>query len=221
MRNELASWDSLARVFGASAERVRLALDVRGLSASAGEDGARERTSTSALLDEAERVRLAVLRDRAQPGAALGTITLDELLAVCAAHEEGHLCDRTRYLPLWTHWPRALALLANQGFSPQRVQEELEFRAQLTALASAPDPRVALSQILDGVEGQLAATPHAAGYARLLDEFLAVLDREVQRGALPEIASDRTLVHQLHRLAPEDVRRLAVDLARQKRMVDG
>ncbi|MCY2960062.1 MAG: hypothetical protein NTY35_07840 [Planctomycetota bacterium] len=218
VRNELATWDVLARKFGTSAERVRRALEVGGLQAGAGEDGARERTSASALLDEAERVRLSVLRDRAQSGAVLGRITLDELLAVSAAHEEGHLCDRTRFLPLSSHWPSALALLANQGFSPQRVQEELEFRAQLTALTAAPDPRVPLSQVLDGVEGQLAATPHAGGYARLLDEFLAVLDREVQRGAFPGIAPDRTLAHQLHRLGPEDVRRLAVELARRKRM---
>jgi len=221
VRHELSSWEAVARVFGTSAERVQLALDVRGLVASAGEDGARERTSTSALLDEAERVRLAVLRDRAQPGQALGTITLEELLVVCATHEEGHLCDRTRYLPLWKNWPAALMLLANQGFSPQRVQEELEFRAQLTALAASPDPRVPLAQVLDGVEGGLGATPHASGYARLLHEYLQVLDRAVQRGEFPAIARDRTLVHQLHRLAPEDVRRIAVDLARRKRMVDG
>lgn len=220
VRNELASWEELARTFGDDAERVRLALDVRGLAASADEDAIRERTSTSALLDEAERVRLAVLRDRARDGAALGAITLDELLQVCAVHEEGHLCDRTRYLPLSRHWPRALALLANQGFSPLRVQEELEVRAQLTALASAPDPRVPLAQVLDGVENGYGATPHAAGYARLLDEFLRVLDREVLRGGYATLARDRTLVHQLHRLTADEVRAIAVTLAREKRMVD-
>jgi hypothetical protein len=221
VRNEQASWEDLASRFRASPERVRLALDVRGLDVPAGDEGRRDRTSTSAPLDEAERVRLAVLRDRAEPGETLGTLGLDELLRVCATHEEGHLCDRSRFLPLSKRWPRALALLANCGFSPQRVQEELEYRAQLTAIASAHDPRVPLAQVLDGVQGGFGATPHAAGYARLLADLLDVLDRSVQAGALPRLDRDRTLVHQLHRLAPDEVRAIARELARRKRMIGG
>ncbi len=219
VRNELISWEALARAFGSSPERVRAALAVRGLAARPGEDGVRERTTASALLDESERVRLAVLRDRAGAGETLGAIALDELIAVSSTHEEGHLCDRTRFLPLSRHWLSALGLLANAGFSPQRVQEDLEYRAQLTALASIADPRVALAQILDGVQGGFGATPHAAGYARLLDDFLLLLDGEVQRGAFPQIAPDRTLAHQLHALTADDVRRVALSLARKKRMV--
>lgn len=219
VRNELTSWETLARDFRSSPERVRGALAVRGLAARAGEDGLRERTTASALLDESERVRLAVLRDRAAPGEVLGAIALDELIAVSSTHEEGHLCDRTRFLPLSRHWLRALGLLANAGFSPLRVQEDLEYRAQLTALASIADPRVALAQILDGVQGGFGATPHAAGYVRLLDDFLLLLDGEVQRGGFPQIASDRTLVHQLHALSAEDVRTVALLLAHKKRMV--
>jgi hypothetical protein len=219
VRHELVAWERLVRAFGTDRARVDRALAVRGLAARAGEEGVRQRTSASALLDESERVRLAVLRDRAASDAALGSVTLDEMIEVCSTHEEGHLCDRTRFLPLSKHWPRALALLANAGFSAERVQEDLEYRAQLTALASIPDPRLALAQILDGVEGGFGATPHAAGYARLLDDFLLLLDGEVQRGAFQGIAPDRTLAHQLHVLRPEDVRTVALALARRKRMV--
>ncbi len=220
VRHELVTWESLDRRFAASRERVRRALDVRGLEAEPGEDGRRARVSTSALLDESERVRLAVLVDRARDGEVLGSVTLDELVRVSAAHEEGHLCDRTRFLPLAKRWPRALVLALNQGFSPRAIQEELEYRAQLTALAVVPDPRIALAQVLDGVEGGFDATPHAAGYARLLAEFLDVLDARVQAGDMPQIAPDRTLAHQLHVLGPEDVRVIALQLARKKRMVE-
>jgi len=220
VRHELVRWDALARRFAASRERVRRALDVRGLETDSGDEGRRARVSTSALLDESERVRLAVLVDRAPDGEVLGSVTLDELVRVSAAHEEGHLCDRTRFLPLAKRWPRALVLALNQGFSPRAIQEELEYRAQLTALAVVPDPRIALAQVLDGVEGGFDATPHAAGYARLLAEFLDVLDARVQAGDMPQIAPDRTLAHQLHVLGPEDVRVIALQLARKKRMVE-
>lgn len=222
VRSEVASWAELARSFTGLPERVRLALGVQGLAVTAGESGRRERTATSSLLDQAERVRLAVLHDRAPRGehaaGELGRVDLDELLSTSGAHEEGHLCDRTRFLPLSRKWPRALALLLDCGFSPRRVQEELEYRAQLTAIAAVADPRVPLAQVLDGVEGGTSVTPHAAGYARLLDDLVLMLDDEMTRGAFPSIARDRTLVHQLHRLTPEEVRTLAVALAKRKRL---
>lgn len=221
VRHEQDTWESLARRFAASRERVRRALDVRGLETEPGDEGRRARVSTSALLDESERVRLAVLADRAREGAVLGSIGLDELVRVSAAHEEGHLCDRTRFLPLWKRWPRALSLAMSQGFSPRAIQEELEYRAQLTALAVVPDPRVPLAQVLDGVEGGFDATPHAAGYARLLADFLEILDARVQAGDVPDLAPDRTLAHQLHRLSAEDVRAIALRLAHEKHMVEG
>ncbi len=220
VRHEAATWRALSLRFVGSRERVRRALDVRGLETEPGDDGRPARVSTSALLDESERVRLAVLADRARDGAVLGMLGLDELVRVSAAHEEGHLCDRTRFLPLAKRWPRVLALALNQGFSPRAIQEELEYRAQLTALAVVPDPRVALAQVLDGVEGGFDATPHAAGYARLLVDFLDALDVRVQAGDLPHLEADRTLAHQLHRLGAEDVRTIALQLARKKRMVE-
>ncbi len=221
VRSEVASWAELAQSFRGSHERVRLALGVQGLAVIAGEAGRRERTATSSLLDQAERVRLAVLHDRAPRGddtGELGRVELDELLIASGAHEEGHLCDRTRFLPLSKRWPRALALLLDCGFSPRRVQEELEYRAQLTAIAAVADPRVPLAQVLDGVEGGTSVTPHAAGYSRLLDDLIRMLDDEMTRGAFPSLARDRTLVHQLHHLTPEEVRTLAVALAKRRRM---
>jgi hypothetical protein len=219
VRGELAAWAALQRAFTASPERVAAALAVEGLVVPPGEAGQRERVSAAAPLDEGSRVRLALLRERAPAGATLGELGLDELLEASAVHEEGHLCDRERFLPLARHALPALGLLLDCGLSPQRVAEELEYRAQLTALACARDPRLPLAQVLDGVQGGSDLTAHTQGYERLLADFLRTLDAELARGAFPAIARDRTLLHQLHRLSAEDVRAVATALARRKRML--
>ncbi|MBK7876530.1 MAG: hypothetical protein IPJ77_12405 [Planctomycetes bacterium] len=226
VRAERTLWNELTRTFDVpgGVERVEAVLAVRGLELAPERDAddderARERRSGAALLGEAQRVRLALLRERAAPGAVLGAVELDELVRVTAVHEEGHLCDRTRFLPIWKHLGAALAFALECGFSPQRIQEELEHRAQLTCLAEAPDPRFPLAQVLDAAEGGGSGlTPHAAGYARLLDDLLFALD---QRSASDParwstIDRGRTLAHQLHHLGAEDVRVLARDVAGKK-----
>ncbi|HEV8114524.1 MAG TPA: hypothetical protein VGR31_17270 [Planctomycetota bacterium] len=208
------------------AQRVGEALAVTGfaLETLGDEDRAqRERTRTGSVLGEASRVRLAILLDRPRSGSgALGDVTLDELAAVTGVHEEGHLTDRTRYLPISKHWGAALAFLVECGFSPTRVAERLEYRAELVALADSPDPRVPLAQILDAAEaGGRGPTAHAAGYETLLEDFLVVLDEELARkpARFPAIDASRTLVHQLHRLPPDDVRALARKLAEKRELV--
>ncbi|MBI5364557.1 MAG: hypothetical protein HZA53_15375, partial [Planctomycetes bacterium] len=191
------------------------ALD-RGLD---GDARARARRAGAALHGEALRVRLAHLRDRAGAEVLLGETTLDELVLVTATHEEGHLCDRARFLPIWKHLGAAFAFALECGFSPARIQEELEYRAQLTALAEVPEPRIPLAQILDAAEsGSNGVTPHASAYARLLDDLLQVLDEAIERepGRFATIDRDRTLAHQLHVLGAEDVRRVARILAKKK-----
>ncbi len=230
VRAELAGWELLRRRFvsdaggGASApDRIVAALRSGGLSlgavhegpTSGGRSSESERLATDALLGEAQRMRLAVLRDRAGSGAALGEMTLDELLDVTCTHEEGHLCDRTRFLPVGEHTLACFGLLLDCFFSPVRVGEELEYRAQLTCIAEVADPRVPLAQVLDSVEaGPSGITPHSAGYARLLTDLLRVVDED--REGYPEFDRTETLAHQLHRLPAEKVRRAALALAKRK-----
>jgi hypothetical protein len=183
----------------------------------------RERTRAGAALGEASRVRLAILRDRAKPGeGVLGDVSLDELALVTGTHEEGHLTDRTRYLPISKHWAEALRFLAQCGFSPTKVAEQLEYRAELVALADSPDPRVPLAQVLDAADGGgRGPTAHAAGYEELLEDLLGLLDEGVVKDPTrwPRIDAGRTLVQQLHRLTPDEVRALARELAARKRLV--
>jgi hypothetical protein len=128
------------------------------------------------------------------------------------------LCDRTRFLPVFAHKLACFGLLLDCFFSPVRVGEELEYRAQLTCIAEAADPRIPLAQVLDSVEaGSSGITPHAGGYARLLTDFLRVIDQDV--AGYPELDRGSTLAHQLHRLPAEAVRRAALALAKKKGMM--
>ena len=237
VRRERDRWAAFQRAYGdqlggdlPDGERVERALSARGLAllspAEHSEARRAERRDASTLLGQADRVRLAVLRDRAralrhppEDGSLPRLVSLDELALLTALHEEGHLCDRTRFLPLSRHLAQALRFLASSGFSPARVARRLEYRAELSALCEAPDPRVALVAILEAAEGSSSGlTPHAQAYRELLADLLAVLDRELERDPKrwPEIRPNFVLAHQLHWLAPERLRELALKLARRE-----
>ena len=228
VRSERSLYASLRAAFAGpdGARRVEQALAVGGFrleSSGDAERARRERRRTGSALGEASRVRLAILKDRAKPGEpVLGDVSLDELATVTGTHEEGHLTDRTRYLPISKHWGAALRFLVQCGFSPTKVAERLEYRAELVALCDSPDPRVPLAQVLDAADGGgIGPTAHAAGYEELLEDLLAVLDDDAQEdpAKFPAIDLGRTLVQQLHRLAPEDVRRIARELAAKRGLV--
>lgn len=225
VRRERGPWAQAQESFLGTEDRVRLAraLASRGLelTASSERERDRERTGATILLGEADRVRLAILRDRARERGnrdlARPLIGLDELLELTSLHEQGHLCDRTRFLPLSRNLPAALGFLMRTGFGPASIARRLEYRAQLIALAEAPDPRLPLVSILQAAEGGgTGITPHAAAYAELLADLLETLDREVEREpeAWPGIDREHVLVHQLHFLTVPQVRRLAREQAR-------
>jgi hypothetical protein len=226
VRGERAQFAGLSAQFSGpdAAARVERALEVSGFPMRSGDDedrARRERTRIGAVLGEASRVRLAILRDRrgGAEGDPLGRVTLDELAAITATHEEGHLTDRTRYLPLSQHWGAAIGFLFECGFSPVRIAERLEYRAELVALAESDDPRFVLAQTLDAAEvGGRGPTAHAGGYQELLRDVLGVLDEKLANDprTFPSIDPSRTLVHQLHRLAPAEVRALALALAAKR-----
>jgi hypothetical protein len=225
VRREHLPWVLVQRRFigGADQNRLSQALLTRGLKlATAADDQQgrrRERRDATTLLGEADRMRLAVLRDRARQGVRGDLVTLDELLEVTAIHEEGHLCDRTRFLPLSRNLLSATRFLLSAGVSPSGVSRKLEYRAQLIAVCEAWDPRVPLVSVLRAAEGTGGGpTPHAAAYRELLSDLLSTLDRELERdpGAWSELDPDHVLAHQLHWLGPEKVRQLALLQARRE-----
>jgi hypothetical protein len=166
-------------------------------------------------LGEGQRVLLALLRDRARAGAGPGErLTLDDLLDVTALHEEGHLTDRARFLPLTRHWPGALALAMRAGLTPRGIARRLEYRAQLVALCEAADPRQPLADCLSAAERTGGVLAHGDAYRELVEDLLAVLFDE--REAFPVLDPRRPFLHQLHLLAPEEVRAAGRSVARRE-----
>ena len=216
VRNEFERWRRLAEHFAEpdGAARVHRALAVRGVPL-----GPSERwTSTELLLGEADRMRLAVLADRATGERVVGEVTLGEFVEFTALHEEGHLCDRAQFYPVSKHLWGIFRFALGAGLSPARIAGDLEYRAQLVAMAVAPEPRIGWAEILAAAETGPGVTPHAAAYARLLRDLLAELERawDEDPSAWPQLDPDRMLGQQLHHLEPEALRALSVRLARKR-----
>jgi hypothetical protein len=221
-RERLSRFEQLAAEFlGGAGERAAEVLSLPAAEVG-GEGGERrrERRRVIPALGQGDRVRLALLVERgAQP-----RVELDELLEVVQVHEEGHLCDRTRFLPLGRNLGELLALGLGELFGELGLERRLEYRAQLVALACVTEPRLALIDLLDAAEvDSRLVTVHARAYRELLERFLEQLDRSLERdpAAFAALDGGRYLLHQLHRLSGEQVRQVARELAEREGLVRG
>jgi hypothetical protein len=196
--------DGSAQLCAANVLRIPLAL----------RDQPGERARLLPVLEAGDRLRLALIAERAAHGEQ---VQLAELVEVTAIHEEGHLLDRTRFLPIGKNLGLAWGLLARAGLDALGFERRLEFRAQAVALACCPEPRLPLAQLLDSAEVDARQpTVHAAAYGQLLAEFLRALDRRLEADPefAPGIDREAYLVHQLHRLEGAEIRAVAEDVAR-------
>jgi hypothetical protein len=214
---ERENWRRVARRFVGDPARVRAALDVIGPRVAPA-----ARAAFDPALGANDRLRLAWMVEQGSHEAP-EVVSLAALAEVVCVHEEGHLCDRAQWYPLRAHLGALLAFTAAHGFSPERIAEALEERAQLVALCCVSDPRLAWVDLLDAAErtsaGARGPTPHAAGYQRVLQRLLERLSRELDAGEWPELDGQRRLIDQLHRIAPEGLRALAVREARARGIV--
>jgi hypothetical protein len=171
--------------------------------------GRAERLSLAEPLDVVARLLRRVRAESTLPDTEL-------LLETIALHERQHIRDFQDFVG--RGFGGQLATLAGAGLLPGPVRAEIERRAQLQALREASDPRLALAQAVSQlpVEGARRRDAHAAGYARLVEQFL----QRVDAGALPDgtepethgIERGRVLLQQLDRLPPETVRAVALAL---------
>ncbi len=168
--------------------------------------GAVERRDLREPLDVALR-----LERRAREDA--GARYPERLLQALAAHEEQHIRDFADFIGRGVGGQ--LLAVVSAGLSPSAVRAEIERRAQLAALRSATDPRIALAHALAflPVESGGRGDEHATGYEALVREFVERLDSGLWEGAASVEAlgldRGRVLVQQLDRLAPETVRAIA------------
>jgi len=206
---ERDGWRRLRARFLHAPQRVRAALSARGPEVTP-----TQRAEFDPALGAADRMRLAWMVEHGDVDEP-ALVSLGALAEVVAIHEEGHLCDRAAWYPLGENLWALLRFAASQNFSPERIAEALEERAQLVALACTPDSRLAWIDVLDAAERSgPSITPHAAGYRRVLERLLARLSNELDAGEWPELDGQRRLVDQLHRLDSERLRGLAVREAR-------
>lgn len=203
--------------------------DVTALAARLGREGvarvradpiepARDRAERCAIVEPGEvaaKLSLAALaswRGRELEGdpAALLHDALDAVLC----HESAHLADAQRFLPFSRKLWGELPMLFRLGFSPRRIEEWLELRAQCAALATARNPWFVLADCAAALGGGDGLTPHGEGYRELLARLVALVDAapddfpQLDRGAVLLQQLDRLTLPQL-RLA---ARRLAVEL---------
>ena len=181
-----------------------------------------ERTQRVPLLGEAQRLAIRMFADRSDD-----PVDLDEFLRAVSVHEEGHLCDRQRFVPLGDHLFETLRFLAECNFSPLGVMKRLEYRAQLVALCETDDPRLVLFDILSQVEelegrlGSDGVTPHASAYRDLLNDLVAMLDTQLTLAPdqVQSLVPNRFLRWQLHGLDPEQLRLASIRLADEQGLV--
>jgi hypothetical protein len=129
-------------------------------------------------------------------------------LGTLHAHENGHVIDIRRHLPLWNGLPATLSLLAREGLSFARFEAELERRAQLASVIDAPDPDLALAEMIEMLPAEEhEPEAHAAGYRNGLDRIV----RHVwsRPDLYPQIDRSARVLPQLDRLSLEQLRRAA------------
>ncbi len=124
------------------------------------------------------------------------------------AHEFGHIADLRAHYPLLEKLPANLALFFRHGASPVAIERALERRAQLGAVIDAPDPDLAVAEMLQGLPlTEDEPEVHAGGYADGLADmvrYIAAHPRE-----FPQIDRRARIVDQLPKLSNAELQRVA------------
>lgn len=199
----------------------------------------REAMARDARDGRADRWRqqeLPIINNRAERLAADETFDLGRRLVRCALardpspltpraleivrlHEYGHLADAEQFLPFLSQLPRALWWLLDGGFSIQNIEGRLEKRAELVALCLTKDPELSLANIVQHAGSPWDSPPHSVGFADIAREFAQETDRMAVRGALPAIDRTRPVLPQVWKLTAEEIRSVALALARREGLV--
>ncbi len=131
-------------------------------------------------------------------------------------HEEAHLVDADRHLPVLEHPFRNFELALKGGFDGSEILALLERNAQLAAIAEGPAPRAALATCCAALS---RGDAHGTGYGRIVEAFVDEIDARPAR--YPEIDPSRVIVQQLHRLSDAQIRALARETTERWGLSDG
>lgn len=172
------------------------------------------RLATDETFDLARRLTRRALERDPSPAAP-------RILEIVRLHEYGHLADAEQLLPFITQIPRAIWWLIDGGFSIRAIESRLERRAELVALCLTNDPELSLAAIVQHCERPLDSPPHSTGFSELAADFAKEMDRFSSEGELPQIRRDLPLLPQAWRLSKEQIRSVALALARREGLVEG
>lgn len=170
-----------------------------------------EALDTSNPLSTKQRIYYLFCRDA---GKKAGDVAL--FLDMVRTHEEGHVLDAERYLPILSNLWRVLGLALKGGFSTRTVEGFLEGNAEITAMAEGPAPRLSLAQIIGFLPSPESAPPHSLGYHDIVSRIVEEVYDEAER--YPRVDRNRNILQQLHLLEPGDLRRLARKIAGERHM---
>jgi hypothetical protein len=124
------------------------------------------------------------------------------LLGSIRTHEQAHLVDSHRMIPLFANPLRALRLFFDAGLSGAWVRANLEARAEVTDLKYGPDPLLSLAWMCTFLDetGGGKNSPHGKGYRRVVLKILKLWNSDGAPGAFDPKAN---LLAQLY-LIPEE-----------------
>ena len=130
------------------------------------------------------------------------------LIGSIRTHEQAHLVDSHRMIPLFANPLRVLRLFFDAGLSGAWVRANLEARAEVTDLSKGPDPILSLAWMctfLDEMGGG-RDSPHGRGYRRIVLKVMKLWKADGAPGAFDPEAN---LLAQLYLIPEEALRRYA------------
>ena len=113
------------------------------------------------------------------------------LFEIVSVHERAHLADVAEYLPIGRRPLSALGFLLEAGFSAASLEQRLELRAELVALASSREPDLVLAHIVGFGTGS-PSNAHARGFREILRRFIEHLENHLDE--FPELDPERNLL---------------------------
>jgi len=170
-----------------------------------------EALDTSNPLATKQRIYYLYCRDAGEKAGDVATF-----LDMVRTHEEGHILDAERYLPILSNLWRVLGLALKGGFSTRTVEGHLEGNAEATAMAEGPAPRLSLAQLIGFLPSPESAPPHSLGYHGIVSRIVEEVYDDAER--YPQVDRNRNILQQLHLLEPQTLRRLARQIAGERHM---
>jgi Tfp pilus assembly protein PilF len=175
-----------------------------------------ERVDLLEPLDLAARFRFRSYQEAVRRGES-DSAYLSSAIQAVLCHEQTHLDDAARFLPLTKDLLSKVWIFVTSGFSLRKIEAWIEQRAQIMALATADDPFAVMavtSSYLPPSENPI--TSHGRGYVTMVERIVNRIATQPER--YPQLRQDRNLLQQLASLTADQLHEIGRALAREEGM---